>query len=463
MAAKTAPSRLADIVGAPNVSNDPAQIRDFAVDGKIPGAAVRPGTPAEVAEIVKFAAAENLAVVATSARTKLGLGLPPRKYDLAIDMSRLDRVVAFDPGDLTLGVEPGILLSKLATVLAEHKQFLPLAVPYSNRASAGGTIASGVDNPLRQYYGTARDYLLGVEYVTGEGVAVKSGGRVVKNVTGYDLHKLMIGSLGTLGIMTRINFRTYPKPEAIRGFVASFDRAEQAVALRHRIAQSALTPLTLEILSPRVAEIFAGEAAARVESNVPRPQMLSSKHWTLAASYAGNDKVLERYATELRGMAGRAGAVVDAVLGDDQRPSVWGRLREFIPIALESSPATTIMKIGVLPMRMKEMLESAARIAESNSLPWAAVARGLGIIYVALLPNEKNEDTQRRVRQASDQILAACGTLEANATIPWCPSEWKGAVKVWGNERADFAQMAKLKKIFDPPGILSPGRFIGGL
>ena len=114
------------------------------------------------------------------------MGLAPERYDLAIDMTRLDRVVAYDPGDLTLGVEAGCGLAKLQSALAEHRQFLPLAVPCFGQTTVGGTIATGVDSPLRQLFGTARDYILGMEFVTGEGVAAKSGGRVVKNVTGYD-------------------------------------------------------------------------------------------------------------------------------------------------------------------------------------------------------------------------------------------------------------------------------------
>ncbi len=124
------------------------------------------------------------------------MGAAPRQYDLALDLTRLDRVIAYDPGDMTLSVEPGIPLRRIESALAEHRQFLPLVVPFMDRATVGGTIASGVDSPLRQFYGTARDYVLGIEFVTGDGASAKSGGRVVKNVSGYDLHKLMIGALG---------------------------------------------------------------------------------------------------------------------------------------------------------------------------------------------------------------------------------------------------------------------------
>ena len=166
-------SRLAAIAGNAHVSADPTQLAPYAIDGKTPAAVARPGSAEEAAEIVKFAAAESLAIVPAGARTKLSMGMPPREYDLALDVSRLDRVVAYDPGDLTLGVEAGIPLRTLAATLAEHRQFLPLAPPFMNRATAGGTIASGVDSPLRQFYGAARDYVLGMEFITGDGALVK--------------------------------------------------------------------------------------------------------------------------------------------------------------------------------------------------------------------------------------------------------------------------------------------------
>ncbi len=192
--AKIAASRLADIVGEQHSSLEPSELAAYQAGGVAPSGVARPGSAEEVAELVRMAAGQNLALIATGARTKLEMGLPPQRYDIAVDMTRLDRVAAYDPGDLTLGVESGCDLAKLQSVLAEHRQFLPLAVPYFRQTTVGGTIATGVDSPLRQLFGTARDYILGMEFVTGEGVAAKSGGRVVKNVTGYDLHKLMIGA-----------------------------------------------------------------------------------------------------------------------------------------------------------------------------------------------------------------------------------------------------------------------------
>jgi glycolate oxidase FAD binding subunit len=455
-------SRLCELVGAANVASDFAQLAAYEIDRKLPAAAVRPGSSEEVAKIVKFAASEKLALVPTGARTKLGVGYAPSRYDLALDMTRLNKVIAYDPGDLTLSVEAGVPLAKLAQVLAEHRQFLPLPVPFVNRTTIGGLIASGVDSPLRQFYGTARDFLLGMEYVTGEGVATKSGGRVVKNVTGYDIHKLMIGALGTLGVITRVNFKTFPMPLATRGFIARFPTAENALEMRHHIAQSALTPLTMEIVSPRVAELFASDAATRYERAPMPASVISNTEWALSTGYAGNEQVLERYAKDLQPMAKESGATVVSILAENLPPA-WARKREFIPIALASSPATTIVKMSVLPMRMKDALAAAQEAAETNNLRWAALARGVGIIYFAILPSDHTEEHRQRVANATTATQEACAKLTGHATIPWAPAEWKYSLQIWGPPRPDAPQMQALKSVFDPQQILSPGRFAPNL
>ncbi len=462
-ASATVSSRLADIVGPSNVVTDPAQLAALAIDDKNPSSLARPQSAAEIVEIVKFARKERLAIVATGAGTKLGIGLPPRQYDIALDMTRLDRLVSYDPGDLTLSVEAGIPLHKLGAILTEHRQFLPLAVPYFDRTTIGGTIASGVDGPLRQLYGTARDYLLGTEFVTGEGVAAKSGGRVVKNVTGYDIHKVMIGALGTLGVITRINFKTFPMLSSSRAFVATFQTLERACGMRNRVSQSHLAPVTMEIFSPGVANLFVSGAARRIAPTSIPENIFSGSRWIFTSGFAGNQNALGRYENDLRKMAEECGAVEAAVLEGPPLASAFALKREFIPLALSSSPAVTMLKISVLPRQIAEALTAATREAESRHLPWVAMARGVGVIYFAMLPAESSEASKQRTLQAADNILSASAAVGGHVTIPWCPTAWKNTLKVWGLPRADFAQMLKLKKAFDPDGIFSPGRFVGGI
>jgi len=445
-------SGLAGIVGPGNVEADPVQLSAFRIGASVPKAIVRPGSNQEIAEIVRLAAAEKLALVPVGARTKLGMNIPVHQYDLALDMTRLDRVVAYDPDDLTLSVEPGISLQKLSCVLADHRQFLPLAVPFLKRATVGGTITSGVDSPLRQLYGTARDYLLGLEFVTGEGQTVKSGGRVVKNVSGYDLHKLMIGSLGSLGVITKVNFRTFPVPQSTRVSVSYFDSADRAVEMRQRVAQSPLRPMTMEILNPQAGELLSGGVAAQIEPGPLAADSLDGKRWVFTAGYAGTEKVVERYERELRDMAGAADSVS---LGEDAAIVVLGRTREFIPIALHSSAAAVIVKMSVLPTQMAELLREAQSIAARSDLRCAAVARGVGVIYVALLPVARDEESRALVVRAIEELFKVCASRAGNISVLWCPPEWVRWLPEQESNGSESDLMRKLKRAFDPAGVFA--------
>jgi glycolate oxidase FAD binding subunit len=448
-------SRLAELAGAANVSDDPRQLAAYQIDGKFPAVVVRPGSTEEVVEIVKYAAAEKLAVVPTGARTKLRIGMPPRQYDLALDMTRTNRVVAYDPGDLTLSVEPGVLLHTLSSTLAEHGQFIPLAVPFMNRATAGGTIASGVDSPLRQLYGTARDFVLGMAFVTGDGIAAKSGGRVVKNVSGYDIHKLMIGALGTLGIITRINFRTFPLPRAIRTCVATFRGPTAACEFRHAIARSALRPQSVELLAAGAG--CAPELGLRVAAS------FEDNRWSVVVSFAGDDQVLDRNRRELQGLArGADGGSLESFteLRANAAENASRYIADLPAAILEHSPAAAIFKISDLPTDLAGL---AAGIQEIK-IPWLVTMRGLGVTYLSLLPPDHTETSLASLKQECARIFSLAGKAPwGRSVLLWCPPEIKREINIWGALSGDFPLMQKLKHVFDPSGILSPGRFMGGL
>jgi glycolate oxidase FAD binding subunit len=455
-------SQIANILGTNNVKMDMDSLAAYAIAGKTPSEVVSPSNAAEVVEIVRHAASAKRAIVAAGARTKLSMGLSPSRYDVAIDMTRMDRVVAYDPGDLTLSVEPGITLGKLARVLGEHGQMLPLGVPFAARTTIGGTIASGVEAPQRQLYGTARDFLLGAEFVTGDGVLAKSGGRVVKNVTGYDLHKLLIGSLGTLGLITKLNFKTFPLPLNVRGFIARFRSYEAALDMRDRIALSPLLPMTLDIFSPGVARLFASTAGAGA-AREPMPEgILSDDEWALTTGYSGNEGALARYETELKKMAAESGAT-GIMIASDTLPAAWARKREFIPIAIASSPATTVLKIGVVPSKLKLILKAVGDAGQRKEVLGVAMARGIGVLYIALLPPDAGDDSKRRVANCVGAIQSAATELGGHATVPWCPDAWKNDLNMWGTATPDWTEMRKVKNAFDPGGILSPGRYVGGM
>lgn len=438
---------LAMIVAPEQVIAEPEKLQPYRIGGIPPAAAVRPGSIEEVAAVVRLAATDRLAVVPVGAGSKLTMTAPAPRYDVALDVTRLDKIVSYDAADLTLSVEAGMPLHRLASELAKHGQFVPLAVPFSGRATVGGTIASGVDSPLRQAYGTARDFVLGMEFVTGEGKIVKSGGRVVKNVSGYDLHKLLIGSFGSLGVITKINFRTFPIATSIRAFVAAYDSVRDALEARHRIAQSSLRPLTLEILSPRAAALLSGPAAERTSSSA----LSSDSRWSLSISYAGTDKILKRYEADLRQLAGTSDC---ELLTENDAALLMARLSEFVSIALESSPATVIVKVGTVPSKMAQILDDAIGMAASKGVSWAALARGVGVIYFALLPSVGNEDSAKCVGHIINSLYQTCAKCDSNVIVQWIPEDWRASV-LRGSSRCELSIMRKLKSAFDPLGVFA--------
>jgi len=219
-------ARIAQRFGAENVVASSKELAAYEVDGMLPAATVLARSSDEIVEVLKLAAAEKLAVIPCGGRTKLGIGMPPARYDIALDVSRMNRILAYEPRDLTLGVEPGVRFKSLWEMLERENQWLPVAPPFGERATIGGVLAADATSSLRHAYGGLRDFTLGMEFVTGYGAAVKSGGRVVKNVSGYDAHKLLIGSLGTLAVITRANFKTFPFPPVRKVFVVDFDQAQ---------------------------------------------------------------------------------------------------------------------------------------------------------------------------------------------------------------------------------------------
>ncbi|HEV2489148.1 MAG TPA: FAD-binding oxidoreductase [Candidatus Acidoferrales bacterium] len=459
--AKAMPSQIAGIVGAANVVEDPRELAAYEVDGKRPTAAARPGTANEVAELVKLAVAENLAVIPCGARTKLGIGMTPSRYDLAIDMARLDRVISHDPGDLTLSVESGIPNSKLASALAEHNQFLPLEVPFYDRATVGGTLSSGVDSPLRQLYGTPRDFVLGMEFVTGQGELAKSGGRVVKNVSGYDLHKLFLGAIGSLGIITRVNFRTFPLPQRTATILAAFRWANDAFEYNRAIQKSLLRPQAVEILSP---------AAVSILGAAKRGKPLFAGHdsaWWVAVAAAGNDSVIERCGRELSAIAqtaDRDSLASFELLKNDSQSRIWSAICELPAAILRVSRQAAIFRVSCLPKTFAGLCEGSDGIANKFSLRIVQAFRGVGVAYIALLPAQENLGAMPQLKQACAAILdTSANWWKTGATIPWCPLEFKRDINVWGAPRQDFPLMQKVKQAFDPRSIFAPGRFAGGL
>jgi glycolate oxidase FAD binding subunit len=450
-------TRLEEIVGDAHVTADTAELAAREVCGVRPVVVVSPADAAQIADILHFAAVEKLAVIPTSGCTKLNIGSPPAHYDIALDLSRLNRVLAYDPQDLTLGVEPGVRIEDLLRTLAEKRQFLPLAIPFADRATIGGIVAANSSSPLRHAYGAVRDFCLGMEFVTGEGKQAKSGGRVVKNVTGYDLHKLLIGSLGTLAVITRVNFRTFPMPQAQGTFVASFSSAEAAFDFCRAVSHSVLTPQLLEIVNPGAAAlIFSGEISARLE---PRT-------WSVIVSAAGQPAVVERHARDLGHLAGAADAEEFSPLTGVEADSVLGQIREFPRLMTERVSSAAIFRISAVPGVMASLVGKLRVLAAQRELDFVSLARASGILYAGFLPQMEISGTSASLPGIITEVFRACGQPEtqASAMLEWCPADLKTSAEVvWGPLRPDFELMRRVKHSFDPQNVLAPGRFAGGI
>jgi glycolate oxidase FAD binding subunit len=450
--ATAALQQIERIVASMNFVGGAAALAAYEVDGFRPAAAARPASAAEAAEIVRLAAAEKLAVIACGARTKLGIGAPPSRYDLSLDLSRLDHVISYDPADLTLSVEAGIRVADLQKVLAEQGQFLPLATPFAKSCTIGGVLAANASGPIRHSYGSARDFTLGMEFIDGAGTPTKSGGRVVKNVAGMDMHKLLIGSLGTLGVITRINFKTFPLPRTWGAFVISYVRLIDALRLRTALAASPLTPQAVEIISPEAAPLLDADG-----KQVPRGR------WSLVVAAGGEQRVVERHAADLERLAADTQADHFAAVKESEKAALWEAIREFPANLLAENPRTVFWKISAVPGNFAAVIAEVDRIAREHSLPAATLIRAAGIIYLALLPGEGDATVMERVARAAPQLFSRTAAQGARAVIERCPLEIKRATSVWGPVGEDFPLMQRVKKVFDPENILAPGRFVGGL
>ncbi|HUF47971.1 MAG TPA: FAD-binding oxidoreductase, partial [Vicinamibacterales bacterium] len=280
----------------------------YAIAGKTPGAVARPLTPEEVAAAVEHATAERRTVVPWGAGTKQGFGNAPRRYDVALDLTALDAVLEYEPADLVVTAQAGIRLAALQRRLAEAGQFLALDPPFAERATLGGTLATNASGPSRLLYGTARDLVLGMKVATPEGVLVKSGGKVVKNVVGYDLNKLHIGGLGTAGVMVEVTLKVHPRPAAEATLDAVFDDLGAAHGAATRIAGS--------VLYPRAVDLVRG-----VDT--------SPAGWHVLTWGAGSPATVERQMRDAGAWCRDAGAAQAGVRDGAAHAALWSRVREF--------------------------------------------------------------------------------------------------------------------------------------
>jgi glycolate oxidase FAD binding subunit len=314
---------------------------------------VAPATPQQVADVLKFANSKHLVVAPNGGGTKQAIGAQPAQVDVVLETRRLRSLLFYDPGDLTIGLGAGCTTGFAQDTVAANRQLLPLDSQLSTHATIGGALATAAHGPLKHGFGGVREFCIGVEFATTDGKVVKGGGRVVKNVAGYDLMKLMIGSLGTLGVITSANFKLFPAPHATRTFIAEFATIAEAMQFRDRIVRSPLMPMALDIASPN---LFADTS------------------WRLLLRAGGSENVLARYARDL------SDGVTTTIEGNAE-VGFWRSISDF--------PATMGERGGlvldvVCPMQpVTAILEAAVRAAKENDLELSVAGRAIGALYLA--------------------------------------------------------------------------------
>src|SRR5262245_53649525 len=310
----------------------------YVLEGRTPEAVVFPGSKEEIGAILTLAGEHDVPVLPWGGGTALGVGAPPTRVGLVLGLKRLDRVLEHEPGDLTTTVEAGITLAALQDHLGRRGQWLSLDAADADRATIGGILASNASGPRRHLYGTARDLLIGVTVVAADGTVIRGGGKVVKNVAGYDLPKLYIGSFGTLGVLAEATVRLRPRPDEDRLVVARFERIAEAGAAVRAVMASDLIPCALDL----------------VDTGAMRALGLSGGAALLFGVDGIRDQV-EWQCAELDRLLGPLGRLGSQVLDGDARDTLWRKLGDLNARGTEDVAA--VMKWGVLPTQLAGLLD----------------------------------------------------------------------------------------------------------
>ncbi|MEZ5395267.1 MAG: FAD-binding oxidoreductase [Bryobacterales bacterium] len=394
----------------------------------MPAHRLEPTSAEELAAALAGAYGDAKTIEIAGHGSKRRLGGPRADADVELNTAKLNSVLAYEPADLTISVQAGMPWAELGRLLAENNQMIPLDPPFANQATVGGALASDSSGPRRRRYGTARDMVIGMQFATAEGKLVNSGGMVVKNVTGLDMAKLMIGSYGTLAAITTANFKLFPRPVAETTFVFRNASAAKLVALRQEMLAGVAQPFALDLLNAGAAQ------ALGLEIDAP---------FALLAKTEGSHAVVARYRSEYEALASRAGVEMT-----EPEPSgadaLWAAIREFPSTALEASPDAALLRVATTASKLTQAVETAPNDA------WLLSRAANAIVYLAFTSAEQARQTARALRSAGFGVLAE--SLPANSDL-----------ERWSPDDAALAAMTRLKNAFDPERRLNPGRLFGRL
>lgn len=424
---------------------DSEQLSDYAISAFVPSAVAIPRDVDEVSSVLEWAHRHGISVYPSGGRTLSHLGNSPKSPGVVLDLTALDRLVDFQPADLTVRVQAGMTVSRLDAELAQDRKYVPLAPPLASSATVGGTLATGVSGPLRATYGLPRDWLIGMTVVAADGTVSKCGGQVVKNVTGYDLNRLYTGSLGTLAVITEATFKITPAPTAWAAIVGAFDNSQVALDACRDVLARTYAPHGLHLLNAEAARRFrlsdfpTGYGPVAIAVVAGRPASTQRRVEDISKAW------LEPAST-LRIEGNEAVRIAD-VLGD-------------FPVDPHHPPNVSIRVIA--PPSRLEQLMAMDHYQLGGASPGIVVDAGFGGARL-LWWNDVSWEDPVQIADRLTEIQKAAIQLGGNAIVEICPPEAKELIDIWGPEPSAMEIMRRIKHQFDPNGVLNPGRFVGGL
>jgi glycolate oxidase FAD binding subunit len=418
-------ARLEAIAGAPHVR--PALPAD-SVDGLEPELVVAPGTPEEAGAILRVAGEAGLGVIPRGGGTKLAWGNRPRHYRIILSTVRLARLLEHAHGDMTVTAEAGMTIAALQQALAAHGQMLALDPPWPERATLGGVTAADSSGPLRLRYGTLRDLIIGIGVALPDGTLARAGGKVVKNVAGYDLMRLWTGSLGTLGLITSLTLRLHPLP-------------------------AITATLAVEVPSPEAAETFMQALSISPSTPTGAQIVAEGDSYTVYVRLAGVETSVAAQTEALLRQAEQAGLSID-VVAEDAAARIWSSHETIY----EDAHDAVVARFSVLPSSTAMTLRAVREVAGRLGLRSRVVlqATGTGVVK---LEGAHEQALAAGLGVLRSRVAESRGSLVVHA----CPAPIKDRIDVWGPAGDAHLLMLRIKEQFDPRGIMNPGRFIGGI
>ena len=400
-------------------------------------------TPATVSELSRFMrenadADSPLALVPVGGRTSLNYGFAVNDEATRVSTSQLTQTIDYPARDMTITVESGIRMDELSKLLKSENQRLPVDIAQSQRATLGGVIATNTSGPRRFGHGTMRDYVIGISAVDASGRLFSAGGRVVKNVAGYDLCKLLVGSIGTLGIITQVTLKLRPVTTTTSLVWQCFDSFAKIDDTLESLLTSQTRPIALEVLGPKAAGHVSSDARCQLPVDSP----------TLVVGFEGSESEtnwqVDRLKQECEPFKPRS---IDVVTSKEAE-NIWQSLTEYA--TWSDDPLT--FQANLPPSKTIEFVAKAANLGVATQ-----AHAGNGVI-IGHLPDDAS--TLEACQRILDDLRGFARRYRGNLTILQCDAEWKKSLAVFGEAEDSWPLMRKVKQELDPHDILSPGRFL---